>query len=202
MKSLHFTRRSDFTVGWVVAAVGLVYFINTFFVATTNDVVNPATFPRIVGIGLISLGVLLSLSAMRPGRQLAETEAPGGCTVTAKAIGNSETEGHRPTLAESAAKAEAALETSEASIDVADAQAPRALRLRVLLFFVIFFAYLLILIPVGFLVATAAFLFAVTTLYARDKWLRNIIFAIVFPAIVYVAFKYGLSVFLAPGILG
>ncbi len=196
MGSLHFARRSDFTVGWVVAAVGLVYFINTFFVKTTNDVVDPATFPRIVGVGLIVLGVLLSLSAMRPGRQPAEAEASGGGT------GNSETEAHPPTLAESTTEAEAALETSEASVDEADAQSPRALRLRVLLYFVVFFVYLLILIPVGFLVATAAFLFAVTTLYARDKWLRNIIFTIVFSAVVYFAFKYGLSVYLAPGILG
>lgn len=194
MKSLHFARRSDFTVGWVVAAAGLVYFINTYFVATTNAVVDPSTFPRIVGIGLIFLGGLLSLSAMRSGRQSTEAEA--------SVSGTAETAGHRPTLTESAAEADAALDTAEASIDEANAQSPRALRLRVLLFFVVFFAYLLILIPVGFLVATAAFLFAVTTLYARGNSLRNIIFAIAFSAIVYFAFKYGLGVFLAPGILG
>ncbi|WGW12190.1 tripartite tricarboxylate transporter TctB family protein [Saxibacter everestensis] len=199
MKSLHVSRRSDFTVGWVVAAVGLAYFINTFFVETTDDVVDPATFPRIVGVGLIVLGVLLSLSALRPVRQPAAAEATAGSATTAETTGNSVTESHRPTVAESAAEAEAAL---EASVAGDDAQSSSARRLRVLLYFAVFFAYLLILIPVGFLVATAVFLFAVTTLYARDKWLRNIIFAVAFSAVVYFGFKYGLGVFLPPGILG
>lgn len=202
MKSFHFARSSDFTAGWVVAAFGLVYFVNTFFVETTRDVVDPATFPRIVAIGLIVLGVLLSLSAMRRERQRSETEESGGGTDAANATGTSKTEAHHPTLTQSAAEAEAALKTSEVPVDEAGAQSPQARHKRVLLFFGVFFAYLLILIPVGFLVASAAFLFIVTTLHTREKWLRNIIFAIVFSAVVYFAFKYGLGVFLAPGILG
>ncbi|MQA01240.1 MAG: hypothetical protein GEV07_00435 [Streptosporangiales bacterium] len=62
--------------------------------------------------------------------------------------------------------------------------------------------YILIFIPVGYLIATFGFLLAVSTYIERRKWIRNAIFAAVFAGVVYVAFTYGLQVELPPGPIG
>lgn len=63
-------------------------------------------------------------------------------------------------------------------------------------------AYLLVFIPVGYLLATFAFLTAVSMYIERRKWVRNLVFAATFSAVVYVAFTYGLQVELPPGLIG
>lgn len=73
---------------------------------------------------------------------------------------------------------------------------------RVVVQFALFFAYLAIVIPVGFVLSTAAFLMAVTSLYAPKKWIRNLVFSVLFSVAVYVAFVFGLAVYLPVGILG
>ena len=73
---------------------------------------------------------------------------------------------------------------------------------RVVLQFALFFVYLAIVIPVGFLLSMAAFLMAVTSLYAPEKWIRNLLYSVLFSVIIYVAFVYGLQVYLPVGILG
>ncbi|RAF73783.1 tripartite tricarboxylate transporter TctB family protein, partial [Burkholderia multivorans] len=73
---------------------------------------------------------------------------------------------------------------------------------KVVVQFALFFAYLAIVIPVGFVLSTAAFLMAVTSLYAPKKWIRNLVFSVLFSVAVYVAFVFGLAVYLPVGILG
>lgn len=68
--------------------------------------------------------------------------------------------------------------------------------------FALFFVYLAILIPVGFLLSTAAFLMTMTSIYAPHRWVRNLIFSVLFSLVVYIAFVYGLAVYLPVGILG
>lgn len=73
---------------------------------------------------------------------------------------------------------------------------------KVVVQFALFFAYLAIVIPVGFVLSTAAFLMAVTSLYAPQKWIRNLVFSVLFSVAVYVVFVFGLAVYLPVGILG
>ena len=82
-------------------------------------------------------------------------------------------------------------------------EAPPEPKVRKVVFqFALFFVYLAILIPVGFLLSTAAFLMGLTSIYAPEKWIRNLIFSVVFAGVVYAAFVYGLAVYLPVGILG
>lgn len=84
---------------------------------------------------------------------------------------------------------------------------PRAAGLRglgerqVLVTFVIFGAYIVAFIPLGFLLSTFLFLVVMTTYVERHKLLRNCIFGAVFSPAVYVLFNYGLQVQLpSPGL--
>ena len=72
---------------------------------------------------------------------------------------------------------------------------------QVLVTFVIFGAYIVALIPLGFLLSTFLFLVAMTTYVERQKIVRNCIFGAVFSPAVYALFNYGLQVQLpAPGL--
>lgn len=66
----------------------------------------------------------------------------------------------------------------------------------------LFTAYALLFIPLGFLLSTTLFLFALTMIYNRGAWKRNIIYSAVFAVVVYYAFKEGLGVFLPAGLIG
>ena len=82
-------------------------------------------------------------------------------------------------------------------------EAPPEPKVRKVVFqFALFFVYLAILIPVGFLLSTAAFLMGLTSIYVPEKWIRNLIFSVLFSVVVYAAFVYGLAVYLPVGILG
>ncbi|GAA1665202.1 hypothetical protein MMUR_02010 [Mycolicibacterium murale] len=63
-------------------------------------------------------------------------------------------------------------------------------------------AYILLFVPLGYLIATTAFLAALTTFIRPQNWLRNIAFAAGFAGVVYVIFSYGLEVRLPVGLLG
>jgi putative tricarboxylic transport membrane protein len=53
----------------------------------------------------------------------------------------------------------------------------------------------------GFIIATAVYLLALTTYFNRGKWIANISTSILFPVITYVMFTKGLGVSLARGVL-
>lgn len=73
---------------------------------------------------------------------------------------------------------------------------------RLLAVFAMFTGYILVFIPLGYIVATFLFLVALTTYLDRRKWLRNVVFASVFSVGVYFAFFDGLQVQLPAGLLG
>ena len=79
---------------------------------------------------------------------------------------------------------------------------PEPQLLKVVFQFALFVVYIAILIPVGFLLSTVAFLMGLTSIYAPQKWIRNLVFSVVFAVVVYAAFVYGLAVYLPVGILG
>lgn len=168
--------RGDVITGIAVTVVGIVYYIATFWIQETRNIVTPRTFPAIVGIALIVLGIFLVCQALYRSRRLAEVAPDGGASA-------GEVSGD---------------ERTGAVIDAP--QDPQSK--EVVLQFALFFVYLAILIPVGFLLSTAAFLMTMTSIYAPQRWVRNLLFSVLFAVIIYIAFVYGLAVYLPVGILG
>lgn len=201
--------RTDLITGGAIAVIGAVYYIATFSIQETANIVTPRTFPAIVGIGLIVLGLFLAGQAVVRHRKDSLAEAGPGSTGPAESARSA-----RP--AESAEDEDgAAASAGESSLETADRssgqegvggivlEAPPEPQVRKVVFqFALFFVYLAILIPVGFLLSTAAFLMGLTSIYAPEKWIRNLIFSVLFAVVVYAAFVYGLAVYLPVGILG
>jgi putative tricarboxylic transport membrane protein len=63
-------------------------------------------------------------------------------------------------------------------------------------------AYILIFVPLGYAVSTFLFMMAATTYLDRDRWIRNVVYAVVFSVVVYSIFVYVFGVQLPAGILG
>ncbi|RBP64991.1 tripartite tricarboxylate transporter TctB family protein [Brevibacterium sanguinis] len=199
VRSLTAARRGDIITGSVIVVIGVVYYSATFAIQRTDDIITPATFPAIVGIALILLGGALVVTALvRKGAEAGAGLPTADVPDASELPGGAASAGIRD---EDAASAVSRDDAASASTVVIEAPAEPAAR-RVVLQFALFFAYLAILIPVGFLLATAAFLMALTSIYAPDRWLRNLIFSVLFSAVVYFAFVYGLAVYLPVGILG
>ena len=197
--------RTDLVTGGAIAVIGAVYYIATFSIEETANIVTPRTFPAIVGIALIVLGLFLAGQAVYRARKAALAEAGPGNHINGTGAGN----GAVASAGESAASAgESAASTGESAVSDETAggpslEAPPEPAARKVVFqFALFFVYLAILIPVGFLLSTVAFLMGVTSIYSPQKWIRNLIFSIGFALVVYVAFVYGLAVYLPIGILG
>ncbi|GAA1556303.1 hypothetical protein GCM10009691_33160 [Brevibacterium picturae] len=195
-------RRGDVITGIAVTLVGTVYYIATFWIQETRNIITPATFPAIVGVALIVLGLFLAGQALYRSRKLAEV-APGGAAPagggidgTTSACVNAE---HGATSVDDASADPASGdERTGAVIDAPEEPKSK----QVVLQFALFFVYLGILIPVGFLLSTAAFLMTMTSIYAPHRWVRNLIFSVLFSVVIYIAFVYGLAVYLPVGILG
>lgn len=194
MTALSPALRGDVITGIAITFVGAVYYIATFWIQETKNIVTPRTFPAIVGVALIVLGLFLAGQALYRSRKLAEV-VPSGTTSAGGASADSE-------LAVSGSDAsEGAVAGNEPTGVVLEApEEPKSK--QVVLQFALFFVYLGILIPVGFLLSTAAFLMTMTSIYAPHRWVRNLIFSVLFAVIIYVAFVYGLAVYLPVGILG
>jgi putative tricarboxylic transport membrane protein len=62
--------------------------------------------------------------------------------------------------------------------------------------------YILSFVPLGYAISTFLFMLAVTTYLDREYWIRNLIYAVVFSAVVYSIFVYVFGVQLPAGVLG
>lgn len=200
--------RTDLITGGAIAVIGAVYYIATFSIQETANIVTPRTFPAIVGIGLIVLGLFLAGQAIVRHRRDTLAEAGPGSAESAESAGSARASAARDGDGAPASAGESSVETAGRSSGEDGGggvvlEAPPEPQLRKVVFqFALFFVYLAILIPVGFLLSTAAFLMGLTSIYAPEKWIRNLIFSIVFAGVVYAAFVYGLAVYLPVGILG
>ena len=200
MRTLTPALRGDVITGIAVTLVGAVYYTATFWIQGTKNIVTPATFPAIVGIALIVLGLFLLGQALYRSRKLAEVVPAGAASAgSASVSGGAASAG--------IANGGASTDASEGVVDVEPEgivlDAPEEPKSKqVVLQFALFFIYLGILIPVGFLLSTAAFLMTMTSIYAPHRWVRNLIFSVLFSVVIYVAFVYGLGVYLPVGILG
>jgi putative tricarboxylic transport membrane protein len=63
-------------------------------------------------------------------------------------------------------------------------------------------AYILIFIPLGYALSTFLFMLSVTMYLDREHWVRNLLYAVVFSAVVYSIFVYVFGVQLPAGVLG
>lgn len=72
MRTLSPALRGDVITGIAVTLIGVVYYIATFWIQETNNIVTPRTFPAIVGIALIVLGLFLVGQGLYRARTLAE----------------------------------------------------------------------------------------------------------------------------------
>lgn len=206
--------RTDLVTGGAIAVIGAVYYIATFSIQETANIVTPRTFPAIVGIGLVVLGLFLAGQAVVRHRKDTLAEAAPGSAGSAEAGtgsvpgpgaggGTASVSGDADRSAASAG--ESSLETAgtDEAVGGVVLDAPPEPQVRKVVFqFALFFVYLGVLIPVGFLLSTAAFLMGLTSIYSPEKWIRNLIFSVVFAGLVYAAFVYGLAVYLPVGILG
>ena len=62
--------------------------------------------------------------------------------------------------------------------------------------------YILIFVSLGYAISTFLFMLAATMYLDREHWVRNLVYAVVFSAVVYSIFVYVFGVQLPPGILG
>jgi putative tricarboxylic transport membrane protein len=63
-------------------------------------------------------------------------------------------------------------------------------------------AYILIFIPIGYAISTFLFMLSVTMYLDWEHWVRNLVYAVVFSAVVYSIFVYVFGVQLPAGVLG
>ncbi|SMX88597.1 putative tricarboxylic transport membrane protein [Brevibacterium sp. Mu109] len=174
--------RRDLIAGAGVAIIGAVYLADTFRIQPTNDPVGPDTLPTIVAVALMVLGVFIAATAFR-----AKPENDVGASMLA-AAGN---------------RAEVSSQPSGAADAETDEVVEPPVRVsRLFVYLGLFAAYAVLLIPLGFIVATTAFLLALTSIYNRSAWVRNILYSVLFSVIIYFAFKEGLGVFLPAGLIG
>jgi putative tricarboxylic transport membrane protein len=136
--------------------------------------VGPWAIPGLIGIGLLLSAVGAVGEAQARQRAASTNERPGGPR-SASAIARSPN--NRPLLQ---------------LIDWKMAGAVCAVLL----------AYLLLLNPVGYLVATAGFLLIITRLLGSRRTVRDVIFSVVTSVVVYTFFNFVLKVGLPSGLLG
>ncbi|MCS4594155.1 tripartite tricarboxylate transporter TctB family protein [Brevibacterium sediminis] len=194
--------RTDLITGGAIAVIGAVYYIATFSIQETANIVTPRTFPAIVGIGLIVLGLFLAGQAVVRHRKDTPAEAAPGSAGSAHSTAAADGDGAAASAGESSVETADRSSGQEGVGGIVLEASPEPQVRKVVFQFALFFVYLAILIPVGFLLSTAAFLMGLTSIYAPEKWIRNLIFSVLFAVVVYTAFVYGLAVYLPVGILG
>ncbi|TNM57029.1 tripartite tricarboxylate transporter TctB family protein [Brevibacterium sediminis] len=194
--------RTDLITGGAIAVIGAVYYIATFSIQETANIVTPRTFPAIVGVGLIVLGLFLAGQAVVRHRKDTLAEAAPGSAGSAHSTAAADGDGAAASAGESSVETADRSSGQEGVGGIVLEASPEPQVRKVVFQFALFFVYLAILIPVGFLLSTAAFLMGLTSIYAPEKWIRNLIFSVLFAVVVYTAFVYGLAVYLPVGILG
>lgn len=168
-------QRKDVVAGALITALGVVLLASARRIErlpSDTEVIGPSAFPTALSVLLVLAGLALTLSALRG----AKDEGTGAMVMQD--------------------------EDCEEVAELVGPDEPPAPARRLLVMVTVFAAYCFLLIPVGFLISTAAYLAAVTCLVDSSKWKRNLLFAVGFSVIVYVAFTQLLAVELPPGLLG
>lgn len=90
---------------------------------------------------------------------------------------------------------------SERDVTSGEAAPPQDLR-KLGVVALLLLAYILIFIPIGYAISTFLFMLSVTMYLDREHWVRNLVYAVVFSAVVYSIFVYVFGVQLPAGVLG
>jgi putative tricarboxylic transport membrane protein len=90
---------------------------------------------------------------------------------------------------------------SERDVASGEAAPPQDLR-KLGVVALLLLAYILIFIPIGYAISTFLFMLSVTMYLDREHWVRNLVYAVVFSAVVYSIFVYVFGVQLPAGVLG
>jgi putative tricarboxylic transport membrane protein len=159
---------NNIAAGSVSLLVSLIYTIFAFQIPPSSyksAQVEPDLFPIIIG----SLWILASLVLLiRGGIQ--------NRTVTVKGINGTEK----------------ASEENDQEID--DDNLLKQDRGKLIVILLLILVYIILFIPLGYIISTAIFIASLTMYLERKQWIRNLIYAILFPVIVYLVFNYLLAV--------
>lgn len=167
-------RVPDVRVGLGFLLGGLVMFVGALQIDRapgSASVIGPAVFPMVISLAMIACSLALVVTGAR---------SPDSADTEEEVVSPD----HEETTAD-----EMAGLLVEPPVD----------RRRVLVTFVLFVAYVVAYIPLGFVVSTILFLVALPTYIQPDKWLRNTSFAIGFAGLTYLLFNYVLEVALPNG---
>jgi putative tricarboxylic transport membrane protein len=183
----------DATVGVVGTLFGVVLIIGALQIPadpSAFNVLGPSVAPLVIGIAMVATSVALIVQAMlrRAGPEDPAQPLPQPLFEAEAAAPSREPESSLAT----AAPAEIPETTSAGKQPMA----------RVLLTFGLFTAYILVFVPLGYLLSTFAFLIALTTVVEPRRWLRNLLYSAGFALAVYFLFTRALQVDLPPGLLG
>ncbi|MGH3320845.1 MAG: tripartite tricarboxylate transporter TctB family protein [Streptosporangiaceae bacterium] len=181
---------ADLVVGGVVFLFALALLAASMRIQpapSRTAVLGPKVMPVAVSGVLAAAAVVLAARGVWRSRRTAPEPGPPREPTAADAGKPAEEDRPAP---------EAAAETVEEPPD-APGRARRFLGIAAMLL-----VYILIFIPVGYLISTFVFLAAASTYIDPRKWIRNLVFAAVFSLVVYLAFTRALHVELPPGLLG
>lgn len=179
--------RAELISGAIVFAAGLFWYIASFDIRETAHLVQASFFPRIIAVGLMGTGGFLAVRGLIGWRR--EKDAPAELETGDAAV-----------LAEPV-EPSAPLEGEPGMLDAEPEDRPMSTTRRLLIIIGMLAVYAITIIPVGYIITTFLFLVAMTMFIDRAHWLRNLIFAAVFTATVYVLFNEVLKVILPGGIL-
>jgi putative tricarboxylic transport membrane protein len=172
----------DVALGGVTGLLGLIFVVGALTITpdpSAFKVLGPRVAPLTIGVAAVLVSIALVVRGLRPGsRPEAEAAPPDEIGTNAA--------------------------TSDEADDVDEASAGSAWRThrRLIVTFGLLTVYILVFIPLGYVVSTFAFLLVLTTYTEPRKVLRNSLFAAAFAVVVYLVFTRGLQVQLPPGLLG
>jgi putative tricarboxylic transport membrane protein len=165
---------ADAIAGTVVALVGAGYTAIALGIPADSSeasIIGPAVFPLLFGGGLTVGGLVLLAGALAKAR------------------------GRRAPVGAAAAPPPPAAPPMEVPEVVAGPRGNFWVLMGLLA------GYILIFLPLGFLLATALYLMAMTTYLRRRKIVPNLLFALLLPTAVYLLFGFGLQITLPAGVL-
>ncbi|HET7357139.1 MAG TPA: tripartite tricarboxylate transporter TctB family protein [Nocardioidaceae bacterium] len=172
----------DVALGGVTGLLGLIFVVGALTITpdpSAFKVLGPRVAPLTIGVAAVLVSIALVVRGLRPGsRPEAEAVPPDESGTTASA--------------------------SDEAGDGAEEPAASSWQThsRLIVTFGLLTVYILVFIPLGYVVSTFAFLLALATYTEPRKVLRNSLFAAAFAVVVYLVFTRGLQVQLPPGLLG
>lgn len=173
----------DVGVGAVSGLLGIVFIVGaTQITPDTSEfnVLGPQVAPLAIGIAVVFCSAALMVQGLHTGT------GSGAATPSSRCPAG-----------------DSSVSAVEAEVEVEAEMPSRQLSARRLLVtFALFTVYILLFIPLGYLLSTFSFLLAMTTYTDPGRWVRNSLFATGFALTVFFLFSRALQVQLPPGLLG